>query len=745
MKQAGTRAVSLFLIVVLLASMCVVPASAEGDGVTTYRVLEFACPGSNLGNYPGYDCDHLTSALTGALNVSAENITKVTPDFYADSSSVALSYFKTAFQSADDDDINIFFYSGHGSYNSSKNTSSLCTTYYSNYWLNADNIKTYIQENNIRGKFIIMADACHSGGMISKSIQGDGEEEDLFIDHFAESFTESFAEDTAESSMESTSLDAQEEATVTKGSFNGSDRYKVIAAASTMQYSYQWSAEYLSGIFTTSLVTGIGYSPSKNSYSSYPADTDNDGTVTVAELFRWTKQTCTQSLVCGYPENDQTPVLRYNRTKYAGAHLLRFSVSPSTLPLSESAELTVTYETDTACTLTVEAPLSDDGSVRSLKYPDSTMGYSSSNFGYPYSSTTLPAGTKTARGTYQKTTTLTINTNNLQSYVYYLRVTTNAASGNSVVLVPIQITTNTKKPDFAVELNPSSAFEAMDETDELRVRVTFGTTVRSTTPPSSNVTLYTAVLDEEGQVVRTLADWLPGTFRLNTDLGTSSNPGYEAINDFYWDGKDQEGEYVYTGQYTIRVIGRYYTGESNNPYEDVEITKTIQVTTPSLHPYTVSFYEGEQLVATATVLSGKKASAPAGYSTTREGYKLLGWYTADGSTDWGTKWDFAKNTVTGDLQLYARWGVCEGIYGVAAGPGGQLTVSVGAEKSGNIYVAEYSAGQMVQIVAVAVAAQNTLQSVDLGLKPRAQHTYLVLLTDSDFKPVGEAASYAAPA
>ena len=40
---------------------------------------------------------------------------------------------------------------------------------------------------------------------------------------------------------------------------------------------------------------------------------------------------------------------------------------------------------------------------------------------------------------------------------------------------------------------------------------------------------------------------------------------------------------------------------------------------------------------------------------TRDGYTFLGWYTAEGE-----KWDFAKDVVTADMTLYAKWSAVGG-------------------------------------------------------------------------------------
>ena len=58
--------------------------------------------------------------------------------------------------------------------------------------------------------------------------------------------------------------------------------------------------------------------------------------------------------------------------------------------------------------------------------------------------------------------------------------------------------------------------------------------------------------------------------------------------------------------------------------------------------------QGGSYVAPRYVAKNKMVSEPA--APTRDGYTFLGWYTAEGE-----KWDFAKDVVTGDMTLYAKW------------------------------------------------------------------------------------------
>lgn len=80
--------------------------------------------------------------------------------------------------------------------------------------------------------------------------------------------------------------------------------------------------------------------------------------------------------------------------------------------------------------------------------------------------------------------------------------------------------------------------------------------------------------------------------------------------------------------------------------------------------------QGGSYVAPRYVAKNKMVSEPA--APTRDGYTFLGWYTAEGE-----KWDFAKDVVTADMTLYAKW------IKHAVNPGGNGGSNGNAGGSGN--------------------------------------------------------------
>lgn len=79
--------------------------------------------------------------------------------------------------------------------------------------------------------------------------------------------------------------------------------------------------------------------------------------------------------------------------------------------------------------------------------------------------------------------------------------------------------------------------------------------------------------------------------------------------------------------------------------------------------------QGGSYVAPRYVAKNKMVSEPV--APTRDGYTFLGWYTAEGE-----KWDFAKDVVTADMTLYAKW------IKNAANPGGNGGSNGGSGNAG---------------------------------------------------------------
>lgn len=213
-------------------------------------------------NYFGVDNKPFSSI------VKKENLTKYE----------MINSIKDAFKDAKSEDISYFYYSGHGSFDFSNNTS---------YLVGVDGLGLSVHEleselRNIPGTIVIILDSCHSGGFINKGHQLDSIDDFTDVDYIAEynsSIIDIFAQKKSRS-------------------FLNDNKYKVITAASKYEYSYElgytdgwgWGGE-----FTRAFVTGNGYN------SKFLADGNYDNNVTLQEIYDYTESKVNKSNVQVWP------------------------------------------------------------------------------------------------------------------------------------------------------------------------------------------------------------------------------------------------------------------------------------------------------------------------------------------------------------------------------------------------------------------------------------------------------------
>lgn len=236
-------------------------------------------------NGPKYDAYAIKRTLNNSFNDdygfesinTAENI---------DVDEVANLIYEN-FNNATDNDVSYIYYSGHGSYNSQLEESALELISEPLY---ASELKSYLDK--IKGKKVLIIDACESGGFISRDMND-------FNDNFSVGFLKAFKE---KPSQIGSLVDFRDYP------------YKVITAASKNELSYEYSNHkplengmWYYGLFTRHLTEGSGF------YEyNYPADLNNDDAVSLEELYEFTYKNVMQKAmesqdpqtVCVYPPND---------------------------------------------------------------------------------------------------------------------------------------------------------------------------------------------------------------------------------------------------------------------------------------------------------------------------------------------------------------------------------------------------------------------------------------------------------
>lgn len=225
------------------------------DAGTTYRALLVAqC------NYTGNDrlegtlsdMHSMNTILSAGVQTSYQ--VKTMTDLTADGIRQAIG---EAFAQAQEQDVSLFYYSGHGSaWNGAL------------FGIDEKTVSpSELREclDKVPGRKIVIVDACHSGALIGKSV-GTGETADPFVSAFLRAFAQKNRSNLA------------------------ADRYYVMTAA----HSTQTSVEIIDGFrhygaFTTSLAKGCGYDFPSDAVCERYADTNEDGVITFEEAFRYAR------------------------------------------------------------------------------------------------------------------------------------------------------------------------------------------------------------------------------------------------------------------------------------------------------------------------------------------------------------------------------------------------------------------------------------------------------------------------
>ncbi|WP_159436134.1 caspase family protein [Anaerosalibacter sp. Marseille-P3206] len=267
---------------VLLLSF--VPTVSYGIETPTYRALLIGNSNyqtsENL-NGPSNDLIRVENALTfnyfGTNNTPFTSIIKnqnLTKDEIINS-------IREAFKDAKPRDVSYLYYSGHGAYDISNNTSYLIGV--DEYGLSVHELEKELR--NIPGTIVVILDSCHSGGFINKSFgtmsENNYTEED-YLKNYNQSILDAFTK-------------------IKSRSYLTDSKYKVITAASINQYSYEYNFSDSwgwGGEFTRAFVMGNGYN------GNFLADGNYDGNVTLQEIYYYTMNNVRTSNVQTYPIGD---------------------------------------------------------------------------------------------------------------------------------------------------------------------------------------------------------------------------------------------------------------------------------------------------------------------------------------------------------------------------------------------------------------------------------------------------------
>ncbi|MEG0018773.1 MAG: caspase family protein, partial [Hydrogenoanaerobacterium sp.] len=390
---------------------------------------------------------------------------------------------KEAYSGSDEDDINYFYYSGHSDSDGDDSEDSELSV----------NTLTDISSGQLKaildrcpGTYIIVLDTCFSGAMASKNAGPD------FANDFARTFRSGGS---ARGAFEDGSVNA--------------DKYKLLLSSSHYTSSYQ-NKKY--GYHTLSTVLGAGQSYKNDSYNAYPADENNDKTVTLSEIYKWDRATNVTSNVRAYPEHDNTTFLSYFNNANAVGSMIK---NVSTVWHEDTEKVDISFDAGNFDTL--EKGILIEAQISLFVLCDtagSPIDYSAF--------TTKPPKVEliSVRPNERNTVTVPLNWDYLNKFGKMSVLIRPQAEGAATVLVPVACTgfddsAPAKSQNVLSLVKPlkNEMFAPKADKRELRISMQLKDTPIIEPDTYFEALLSCYILDAGGNKVRTIADNLPG--RLN--------------------------------------------------------------------------------------------------------------------------------------------------------------------------------------------------------------------------------------
>lgn len=164
----------------------------------------------------------------------------------------------SAYAGAGENDVCLFYYSGHGCSTPGTNSGSLVGV--NGTFLRPTTLASML--GALPGHVVVIIDACHSGSLISRSVA-------LQTDDSQDDFNESF-------------LSAFRSRFVARYAELAQPKFSVLTASSKDEDSYSVESDPPFGVFTMYMLYGMGYNERTGAFlTSRPADTDHNGILTL--------------------------------------------------------------------------------------------------------------------------------------------------------------------------------------------------------------------------------------------------------------------------------------------------------------------------------------------------------------------------------------------------------------------------------------------------------------------------------
>ncbi|MEG0838618.1 MAG: caspase family protein [Hydrogenoanaerobacterium sp.] len=438
---------------------------------------------------------------------------------------------RNAYSQSDADDINYFYFCGHSATIDSGNDSVMVIN--NNLWITSGFLKKELDK--YEGTFILMLDTCFSGALASKST-GYGEA------NFVNDFIGSFAEKTQRGAFEDGS--------------NNADKYKLILSSSHYSSSLGIDATGITDTEVTDIISipllslaltgGAGVAYFDKEYNAYPADCNNDKTITIAEMYRWCSKTNIPCYVRAYPENDSTSLLSY----HDNANALGAEITDPQIELKNGRSF-LTFDAGNFTKLEIGEFMIPFNNMVGYTVCTGSQIYGKNPFDFP-ENPNIVSVIPNSRNTIEISSQLPPSEG---SYAILVRPHKKGSAAVSVALTVLSdgtIPVTNNKLSIIKPLT-NSVFEPKKDSRELRISMQLKETptvpVDKNPPKDFSALLSCQIKDIYGGTVRVLADNVQG--RLNPIDNHAALQLADCVNEFFWDGKTDAGAFAESGKYKI--------------------------------------------------------------------------------------------------------------------------------------------------------------------------------------------------
>ena len=631
LKKAALGAGCLFL---ALGAFEMQSHAADGASQLQSRALLVT-----RGDYEGTEHDLTPGPQNDGVNVSrmlqnaygGQNIS-ITTEEKTKTKSELKKAIQTAFADSDADDVNYFYYSGHGQ------PDGLCLE----MGRSRENVVTpqdlYDCFAGIEGKNVLIMDCCYSGTMGSQTRSIGLQsllKNTVSRDEAAETFVDQFTEGFAQAEKENQGFQSR--------TVLNSSRFRLLLAAADDELSNQVirgdnsdigdgrseneeaSAERTEpkqasayGVFTGSLVYGNGIHAElaemdvdfeDATIGTAPADYDGDGEITFNEIRRFTQNHCVANHMRMYPSDNQEVFLP------AAQKAEKASFEKAVLHYAEDGtpKLQISYQARE--TLNAEVAWYYAGSAWGLQQLLFTVSDPEGLPDFEKDAGVEKVDGKSGISLKQGKGSLEITVGDEQTRYYsgYFACMIRTEGSDFSYIIPFAA--SAEDPSLINDMTLSAAEEhALSSEEEWELLADFGFYVSkegSDAVPEFPIPLMSSrILDADGNTVRVLADQ-----EMAEIVQPDGTGEYQCRAYFWWDCRDEKGNKVKAGTYTAVVTAEDASG-SKTLEKEVKLaedgsseTETQQPSTEAPNPNTGKETEKKDPAGNHTESTGEKGSA----------------------------------------------------------------------------------------------------------------------------------------